>query len=72
MIIVITSKERNEKTGKVETVVSHGVESETGRAVVLPCETPERIGARFDAELGEYILQEKEHSNEQVAFSSHA
>lgn len=58
MIIVITSKERNEKTGKVETVVSHGVEAETGRVVVLPCETPERIGAKFNAEFGEFVLEE--------------
>jgi hypothetical protein len=71
MIIVITSKERNEKTGKIETVVSHGVEAETGRAVVLPCETPERIGAKFNVELGEYVLQKEENPNEPAAISPH-
>lgn len=56
MILVITVKVRNERTGREELVVSHGVDARTDRTVILPCEPPERIGAVFMAEIGEYVL----------------
>lgn len=56
MIIVITCKARNFRTGREELIVSHGVDEDTGKTVILPCETPESIGATFDPELREYVL----------------
>ena len=56
MVIVITTKERSEQTGAIEIIASHGVDSETNKTVILPCSTPERLGAVFDKELGEYVL----------------
>lgn len=56
MIIVITSKERNARTGRDEEVVSHGIDATTGKTVIMSCDPIERIGARFDPELREYVL----------------
>ena len=56
MITVITLKEKNQRTGREELVVSHGIDERTGPTVVLPCEPPERIVAKFNAETGEYDL----------------
>lgn len=58
MIIVITAKEKSERTGREYLVVSHGVVEHTGATVALPCVPPERIGATFDASIGEYVLPE--------------
>jgi hypothetical protein len=59
MIIVITVKEKNQRTGQEKLVVSHGIDEYTGKSVILPCEPPERIGAKFDQEIGEYVLPER-------------
>lgn len=39
-----------------EFVVSHGVDEETGRNVVVQCEHPTRLGAKFDTDLQEWVL----------------
>jgi len=57
MILVITHKERNKRTGQMETIVSHGIDLETDQPVILPNETPQSIGAVFDREYGEFVLQ---------------
>jgi hypothetical protein len=57
MIIVITTREKNPKTGRIEIIVSHGVESGSLKNIVLPNETPASIGAVYDSDLGEYILK---------------
>ncbi len=46
------------KTGKTEFVVSHGVNEETGRNVILPCEHPAMLGAKFDTQLQEWVLED--------------
>lgn len=58
MIIVITNKEKNERTGLDEVIVSHGIDLATGKVIILPCATPSRIGATYDAGVGEYVLRE--------------
>jgi len=58
MIIVITSKEKNQRTGREELVVSHGIDKRTGKTAILPCEQPQRIGTKFNAEIGEYVLSD--------------
>lgn len=59
MIIAITVYLRNEKTGLKSLVVSHGIERESGRQVVLPCEHPKDIGAIWNAELREWVILSK-------------
>jgi len=58
MIIVITTREINEKTKREELLVSHGIDSLTGKTVILPCDTPQEIGARFDDNLREFVIDD--------------
>lgn len=55
-IILITVRERNALTGRIEEIVSHGFHEQTGKAQILPCETPQSLGARFCNERGEWML----------------
>jgi hypothetical protein len=43
-------------TGKREFVVSHGIDFETDEHVILPCEHPDVLGAKYDTEIGEYVI----------------
>lgn len=45
-------------TGQTEFSVSHGVDEDTGRTVILPTEHPARLGARFDKKLHEWVLED--------------
>lgn len=56
MIHVIVLKEKNEKTGRVEEIVSHGVDSETMQNIILPQVSPREVGAVYDQDHG-YILR---------------
>ena len=58
MIIVIANTETNRTTGRKQVIVSHGIDEQTGRHVILPQEPPERIGAVFDANIGEFVITE--------------
>ena len=42
--------------GKPYMVASHGVDEVTLEAVCLPSEHPSALGARFDAEIGEWVI----------------
>lgn len=55
MILLYVVKEKNEKTGRVEEIVSHGINSETGQNVVLPWESPKALGALYSPEHGYYL-----------------
>ncbi|MDI6977282.1 hypothetical protein [Serratia sp. Se-RSBMAAmG] len=55
MILLYVVKEKNEKTGRVEEIVSHGINSETGQNVVLPWESPKALGAHYSQEYGYYL-----------------
>jgi hypothetical protein len=68
MIIVITTREINEKTKREELLVSHGMDSLTGKTVILPCDTPQEIGARFDDNLREFVIDD--HPEQQGRASS--
>jgi hypothetical protein len=59
MIIVIVQSDLNEKTGRMEPVVSHGIDPDTGETHVLPHEPPQQLGAVFDETLGEYVIRDK-------------
>ena len=52
MIQLIVVKEHNETTGKEELIVSHGVDLETLKVVVLPQISPHSVGAVLRPDLG--------------------
>jgi hypothetical protein len=56
MILCVVITETNKKTGLQEQVVSHGVDLDTGRSVILPAEHPGKLGAVFDPGYGEYLI----------------
>jgi hypothetical protein len=41
-----------------EFVTSHGIDEDTLQDVVLPNEHPAKLGAIFDRELGEWVIEE--------------
>lgn len=69
MIVLVTTIEHDEKTKKEKLVVSHGVDMLTGKTVILPCDHPKELGARFDTDIREYVIDDhdqgvdNEHSN---------
>jgi hypothetical protein len=56
MIIVITNA-KEQRDGKIKTIVWHGIDIDTGRNIPLPSDEPQAIGAVFSHQFGEYILQ---------------
>jgi hypothetical protein len=44
-------------TQLTEFVVSHGVDEDTFENVCLPCEHPKNLGAKFDQNIGEWVLE---------------
>ncbi|OGT88585.1 MAG: hypothetical protein A2286_02685 [Gammaproteobacteria bacterium RIFOXYA12_FULL_61_12] len=56
VILVITHTERNSRTGRKEIVASHGIDPDTGMMAILPSEPPEKLGAVFDLEIGEFVI----------------
>lgn len=60
MIILITVQALNKATGRKETIVSHGVDHETMKNVILPCDPLTYFkDAVFSPVLGEYVLLDK-------------
>lgn len=57
-VIVIAMREKNERTGVSQLVASHGMDEETLEAVVLPGVHPTALGAKWDLDLGEWVLEE--------------
>ncbi len=58
MIMVVVNRERNPRTGKLDLVVSHGIDMNTGKNAVLPQEGPAAVGAVMDMVLGEYVIRD--------------
>jgi hypothetical protein len=53
MIILITYHDER----KCE-IVSHGINEATGKVVILPQETPRTMGAKFEPQIGHWILED--------------
>jgi len=51
MIIVICNKDENNNL-----ICSHGINIETDEIIIIPQISPKELGARFNTELGEYII----------------
>jgi hypothetical protein len=63
MIVLVTGYFRKydnsgRPTGNREFGVSHGIDMDTMENVVLPQLHPRQLGARFDYELGEWIIDD--------------
>lgn len=58
MVIVVTTTEKDDITGKESLVTSHGVDRITGKKVALPSEHPIDLGARFDSELQSWVIHQ--------------
>jgi hypothetical protein len=59
MIILVTIKEKDEKSRTLHTIVSYGVDTkDDDRTVVLPNVHPSALGAKFDYDIGEYVIHE--------------
>lgn len=61
MIILITGNypvydKHGYKTSETEFIASHGVDVETGRDVIVEQVHPSRLGAKFDNEIGEWVI----------------
>ena len=56
MIIVITYKEKKADKVNAVYIASHGVDSETLSVIPLPQVPVEQLGARFDTQMGEFVL----------------
>lgn len=48
----------NRPTGEKVFAVSHGIDEDSGRTVILPSEHPARLGARLDPQLNEWVLED--------------
>ena len=57
-IIIITCQERNKRTGYMETIVSHGIDEDTGKNICLPSDPPANLGAKYDATYGAWIIDD--------------
>lgn len=55
-MIVITERKMNHVTGRYEEIASHGECLRTGRRVEIDAVSPESLGASFDADAGEWML----------------
>lgn len=58
-IMVIVVKEKNHRTGRIEEIVSHGINLDTDQTVIMSGCSPQSVGAVFDVELGEYVIRDK-------------
>jgi hypothetical protein len=65
MIILITGNfpvydHQGYATGKTEFVVSHGIDVETGKTVILPNDHPRTLGGKFDYDIGEWVIYDSD------------
>lgn len=56
MIVLITFVRYDEKTGVGKILVSHGVDRDTLKTVILPTVVPDSIG-EFNKEIGAWVLR---------------
>ena len=54
--ILIVVREENPRTGKPELVASHLVDPVTLRLFPVPNVRPELLGAKYDGDIGEYVI----------------
>jgi hypothetical protein len=58
-IILIYKKFKKPFSSEKELLVDYAYDEVTGQSVVFPCSNPTFLGATFDNELGEYVLEGK-------------
>ncbi len=57
MIVVITTTVFNERTGRREEIVSHGIDLATDKTVCLPPVSLQEIDAVYNADLFAFVLR---------------
>ncbi len=57
--ILICKKFKKPFSSEKELLVDYAYDELTGQSVVVPCSNPTFLGATFDDELGEYVLEGK-------------
>jgi hypothetical protein len=57
--ILICKHFKKPKSSEKELLVDFAYDELTGQSVVVPCSNPTFLGATFDKELGEYVLEDK-------------
>lgn len=62
MLILITNKFSIDgpsgiPTGRTELLVDYAIDSITGEAVVVPCDSPQALGATYHRELCEWVIE---------------
>lgn len=55
--ICIVENETDQKTGRKQLVVSHGIDEETLRSIPMPQVHPAELGAKYDLSIGEYVIE---------------
>lgn len=55
--ICIVETETCPRTGIRRLVVSHGIDEETLRSIPMPQVPPSELGAKYDIQLGEYVIE---------------
>jgi hypothetical protein len=61
MIILITGMfpkydNMGHPTGETEFLTSHGIDYDTDRVVITPCEPPHMLGAKFNEDFMEWVI----------------
>lgn len=60
MIVLITTLVWNESRNVHELLVSHGIDYNTGKTIILPCDPPHMLGGKFNKDLQEWVLYDKD------------
>lgn len=58
-IILICKYFKKPKSSETELLVDYAYDELTGQSVPVPCSNPTFLGATFDNDLGEYVLEGK-------------
>jgi hypothetical protein len=51
-------RDGQELVGQTEFLTSHGIDVDTGKTVIVQSEHPKSLGAKFDYEIGEWVLED--------------
>lgn len=57
--ILICKYFKKPKSSEKELLVDYAYDELTGESVIVPCSNPKFLGATFDNDLGEYVLEGK-------------
>lgn len=59
MIILIVVEDKDEQTGVISLIVSHGYDTDTDKNIIMSQQHPRSLGGIFDMTIGEWVLPEE-------------